>query len=63
MTLVNSLVTSQLDYGNVMLYGLPVNITNKLQRVQNTAARLISRTKKHALIFFLKQESDCLFLN
>jgi hypothetical protein len=47
MTLVNSLVTSQLDYGNVMLYGLPVNITNKLQRVQNTTARLISRTMKH----------------
>ena len=47
MTLVNSLVTSQLDYGNVMLYGLPASITNKLQRVQNTAAWLISRTKKH----------------
>jgi hypothetical protein len=46
-TLVNSLVTSRLDYGNVMLYGLPANITNKLQRVQNTATRLISRTKKH----------------
>jgi hypothetical protein len=30
-----------------MLYRLPANITNKLQRVQNTAARLISRTKKH----------------
>ena len=30
-----------------MLYGLPANITNKLQRVQNTTARLISRTKKH----------------
>ena len=46
-TLVNSLVTSRLDYGNVMLYGLPANITNKLQRVQNTAVRLISRTEKH----------------
>jgi hypothetical protein len=47
MTLVNSLVPSRLDYGNAMLYGLPVNITNKLQRVQNTTAWLISRTKKH----------------
>ena len=46
-TLVNSLVTYRLDYENAMLYGLPANITNKLQRVQNTAARLISRTKKH----------------
>ena len=49
-TLVNSLITSQLDYGNGMLYGLPANKTNKLQRVQNTAARLISRTKKHQQI-------------
>jgi hypothetical protein len=28
------------------LYGLPANLTNKLQRVQNTAARIISRDKK-----------------
>ena len=46
-TLVNSLISSRLNYGNVMLYGLSANITNKVQRVQNTAARLISRTKKH----------------
>lgn len=45
-TLVNSLVTSRLDYGNALLYGLPSTLVNKLQRVQNTAARLISRTKK-----------------
>ena len=46
-TLINSVVTSRLVYGNAMLYGLPVNLTNKLQRVQNTAARVISRTKRH----------------
>ena len=35
--LVNALVISRLDYCNSILYGLP-----KLQRIQNTAARLIT---------------------
>jgi hypothetical protein len=47
LTLMNSLVTSILEYGNAMLYGLPANITNKLQCVQKTAARIISGAKKH----------------
>jgi hypothetical protein len=44
--LVNALVTSRLDYGNALLYGITKNLTDKLQRVHNTAARLITRTKK-----------------
>ena len=39
--LVNSLVTSRLDYGNALLYGINKQLTNKLQRIQNTAARII----------------------
>ena len=46
-TLVCSLVTSRLDYGNALLYGTNANIINKLQRVQNTAARLITRRRKY----------------
>ena len=46
-TLVQSLITSQLDYGNAILYCLPTNLINKLQRYENTSAVLISRTKKH----------------
>jgi hypothetical protein len=46
-TLVNSLVISCLDYGNTLLYGVNASILSKLQRVQNTAARLISRKQKH----------------
>ena len=44
--LVNSLVLSQLDYCNSLLYGLPRVHLNKLQRVQNAAARLISNTSR-----------------
>lgn len=44
--LVNALVTSRLDYGNALLFGIHKHLTDKLQRVQNTAARMISRTKK-----------------
>ena len=38
---VNAFVTSRLDYCNILLYGLPATQLNKLQRVQNAAARLI----------------------
>lgn len=45
-SLVNSLVTSRLDYCNSILYGIPSGLLNKLQRVQNCAARVITRTRK-----------------
>ena len=38
--LVNAFVPSRLDYCNSLLYGLPATQLNKLQRVQNAAARL-----------------------
>ena len=48
--LVNSLVLSQLDYCNALYYGLPNSSLLRLQRVQNTAARLVSCVKKSAHI-------------
>jgi hypothetical protein len=39
-----ALVIGQLDYCNSLFYGLPANQINKLQRVQNAAARLVSNT-------------------
>ena len=45
--LVNSLVTSNLDYCNSLLYGLPSSKLKRLQRIQNTAARIIMRTRKY----------------
>ena len=44
--MVNNLITSQLDYCNGLYHGLPNYLLTRLQRVQNTAARLISRTRK-----------------
>ena len=44
---VHALVTSRLDYCNALLYGLPQTMLKRLQRVQNCAARLICRRKKH----------------
>ena len=46
-SLVHALVTSRMDYCNSVLYGLPNTLLSKLQRIQNTAARLITRTARH----------------
>ena len=47
---VNSLVTTRLDYCNSLLYGIPGRLLARLQKVQSTAARIVSRTSRYAHI-------------
>ena len=44
-TLVQAFVTTRLDYCNSVLAGAPRSATDKLQRVLNAAARLVSSTQ------------------
>ena len=46
-TLIHAYVTSRLDYCNGLLCGLPKDSINRLQRILNTAARLVTLTRKY----------------
>ena len=43
---VHALVTAKLDSYNSLLYGLPQHLISRLQSIQNTAARVVTRTRK-----------------
>ena len=45
--LIHAFVSSKLDYCNSLLYGLPSTSLSRLQRVQNIAARILTKTKKY----------------
>ena len=46
-TLVHAFVTSRVDCGKIILVGAPKSVTNKLQRVLNAAARIVTDTRKY----------------
>ena len=48
--MVNAYVTSRLDHGNGLLYGVSDHLLTQLQRVQNSAARLVTKTKRRECI-------------
>ena len=45
--LVNALITSRLDFCNSILAGINVDQVYRLQRLQNAAARLVTKKRKH----------------
>jgi len=45
-TLVHAFITSRLDFCNALYYGLPSYEIDRLQKLQNQAARLVTNTKK-----------------
>ena len=46
-TLVCAFVLSELNYCNSLLSSCPSQLLNKLQKVQNSAARLVFKARKH----------------
>ncbi len=47
--LINVFMTSRLDYCNALLGDCSARLINKLQMVQNAAARVLTRTRKYDL--------------
>jgi len=45
--IASTMVSSRLDYCNLVLSGTSLANLNKLQRVQNTAARIVTSTSKY----------------
>ncbi len=45
--LVHAFMTSRLDYCNALLGGCPASSINKLQIVQNAAARVLTKSRKY----------------
>ena len=45
--LIHAFITSKLDNANSLLYGLPKFLIDRLQNVQNAAARVVTRTRKY----------------
>ena len=46
-TIARSMVEGRLDYCNSVLYGASTTNINKLQRVQNSLARVVARSKRY----------------
>ena len=46
-TLIHAFVTSKIDHYNILLSGLKQDQVRKLQYVQNSAARLLTGSRKH----------------
>ena len=59
-TLNHAFVSGRVDYCNRLLHGLPAYQLNKLQRVQNVAARLIFQEPKYCHVRPLLYNLHCM---
>jgi len=57
-TVACSVIGSRLDYCNALLTGMSKSIFNKLQRVQNTLARVVLRQKKYEHITLAQAQKE-----
>ena len=46
-TIIHAFISSRMDYCNTLLAGVPECVTQKVQYLQNSAARLLSGTRKY----------------
>ncbi len=61
--LVHAFMTSRMDYCNALLGGCPASSINKLQIVQNAAARVLTRSRKYDHITPILQSLHWLHIN
>lgn len=58
-TVVHAFITARINKCNNLLYGFPKYHINKLQRIQNTAAKLICQQSRYCHITLLLSELHC----
>ena len=46
-TLIHAFVSSRIDYGNSLFYGLRKSLISRLQHMQNTAARIVTQSRRY----------------
>ena len=56
VNLIHAFVTSRLDQMNALLYGVPQYLIQKLQKIQNNAARIVLRAKRREHITPILQQ-------
>ncbi len=61
--LVHAFMTSRLDYCNALLGGCPVSSINKLQRVQHSVARFLTRSRRYDHITPILHSLHCYLLS
>ena len=61
--LIHAVISSRLDYANSQLFRVPATQLSRLQRIQNTAARIVHRVSKFTPITPILEELHWLPIN